>query len=84
MVGWGVGGPAGDPAFTWVEKGEDAGMDEDVTESELVCTLLAGRRTSCGSYGQLSETVVVKGIKKFSNDVKGFTSQSLSRSLGLA
>jgi hypothetical protein len=48
-----------------------------------VFTLDAGRSTSCGSYGQLSDTVVVNGMKKFSKEMKGLTWVSLSRSFGL-
>jgi hypothetical protein len=43
-----VSGPFGDPAFTCVEYGDDAGM-EDATDRVEVWTLEAGRRTSCGS-----------------------------------
>ena len=46
-------------------------------------TLEAGRSTSRASYGQLRETVVVKGMKKFSKDTNGLVAVSLSRSLGL-
>jgi hypothetical protein len=56
---------------------------EDATDREALCTLEAGRSTSLGSYGQLSETVVVNGMKKFSNETNGLIVQSLSRNLGL-
>lgn len=56
---------------------------EDATEREALCTLDAGRSTSLGSYGQLSETVVVNGMKKFSKETNGLMMQSLSRSFGL-
>jgi hypothetical protein len=48
-----------------------------------VCTLEAGRRQSRGSYGQLRETVVVKGMKKFSKETNGLLVTMRSRSLGL-
>lgn len=47
LAAWGVGGPAGEPAFTAVEKGLDAGM-EDVAESDEVNSLEAGSRQSLG------------------------------------
>lgn len=56
---------------------------DDATDREVLCTLDAGRSTSFDSYGQLRETVVVNGMKKFSKETKGFTTVSLSRSLGL-
>jgi hypothetical protein len=47
-AGWGVWGPAGLPALTWVEKGLDAGMEE-VVERVLEWILEAGRRQSRAS-----------------------------------
>ena len=44
--GWGVAGPCGDPAFTCVEKGEEAAMDEEVVDKVEVRTTEAGRRQS--------------------------------------
>lgn len=82
VPGCGVPGPAGDPVLTCVEKGEPAGM-EDATESVLVRILEAGRSTSWGSYGQLREIVVVKGMKKFSKETVGLVAVRRSRSLGL-
>lgn len=52
-------------------------------ESVLEWIFDAGRRTSRASYGQLSDTVVVKGMKNVSKDMKGCWAQSLSRSRGL-
>lgn len=46
--GCGVPGPGGEPAFTWVEKGDELGI-EAVVERVEVCTLGAGRRQSRGS-----------------------------------
>ena len=47
LTAWGVGGPAGEPALTAVEKGLDAGM-EDVAESDEANSLEAGSRQSLG------------------------------------
>ena len=52
-------------------------------ENALELIFEAGRRQSRASYGQLRETVVVKGIKKVSKDMKGWWAQSLSRRRGL-
>lgn len=46
-------------------------------------TLEAGRSTSCSSYGQLSDIVVVKGMKKFWNETNGLPCVSRSRNFGL-
>lgn len=45
--------------------------------------LEAGSKQSRGSYGQLSEIVVVKGMKKVSNEVKGWVAMSVSLRRGL-
>ena len=44
----GVGGAAGEPAWTAVEKGEEAAM-EDVVDNVLFLILDVGRRQSRGS-----------------------------------
>jgi hypothetical protein len=80
--GCGVEGSCGEPAFTCVEKGEEIETVE-VVERVEVWTFDAGRRQSRGSYGQLSEMVVVKGMKKFSKDTGGWPATSLSRRRGL-
>lgn len=46
VSGWGVAGPCGEPAFTCVEKGEDAAIDEEVVDKDEVRTTEAGRRQS--------------------------------------
>ena len=46
--GCGVAGPCGEPALTWVEYGDPAGM-EDVTDRVFVRILEAGSSTSWGS-----------------------------------
>ena len=45
LAGWGVGGPGGEPAFTAVENGLEAGI-EDVADSDEACSLDAGSRQS--------------------------------------
>jgi len=77
----GVAGPCGEPALTCVEKGEEAAMEE-VVERVLVRTFEAGRRQSRCGYGQLSDMVVVNGMKKFSKDIGGWQATSLSRRRG--
>lgn len=44
--GWGVAGPWGEPAFTCVEKGEDAAIEDDVVERVVWRTIEAGKRQS--------------------------------------
>jgi hypothetical protein len=78
----GVAGAAGEPACTAVEYGLPVGIDEVVDNVEE-WILEAGRRQSRGSYGQLSEIVVVKGMKKVSNEVKGWIAMSRSLRRGL-
>lgn len=82
LTGWGVGGPAGEPAFTAVENGLEAGMD-DVAESDDPCILEAGSKQSRGLYGQLREMVVVNGMKKASNGTCACAVIKRSRNLGL-
>lgn len=79
---WGVCGPAGEPAFTAVEYGLEAGT-EDVADSDEAWSLDAGRRQSRGSYGQFREMVVVNGMKKASNGTGVGEVMRRSRSLGL-
>ena len=43
-----MGGPAGEPALTAMEKGDEAGMDEVEERAEGRWTLEAGRRQSQG------------------------------------
>jgi hypothetical protein len=64
-----------------VEKGEDAAAEE--LERDEAWTFEAGSRQSRGSYGQFSEIVVVKGMKKFSKDTKGWWAMMRSRRRGL-
>jgi hypothetical protein len=57
--------------LTCVEKGLDAWTEEEVVESAFERIFEAGRRTSLASYGQLRDTVVVKGMKNVSKGMKG-------------
>ena len=82
LIGWGVSGPAGEPAFTAVENGLEAGMD-DVPESDEPRILEAGSKQSRGLYGQFKETVVVNGMKKASNGTCACAVIKRSRNLGL-